>query len=197
MSLREKILNTAFYLFLKKGSGVGINEIITQAGISKGALYHHFPSKETLYKEVITNNLFQNNLNYSFIRNNELSFGEKIDKIIQTFFGNFIQHEGIFTESGAKSNSVFLLAEFIEKTDMRSLLQKQFFDLHYAFYELYINYQSEIAKNNKNPPDLLAFHSVKLLKGYYFDLIFFTIENLENKLSELKEELLKMLNYSN
>ena len=190
---REKILYTAFRLFLKKGSSVGINEIIKQAGISKGALYHHFPSKDTLYKEAITSHLFQEDLDYSFVRDAKLAFEEKVDKIIHTFFGNFIKNTAIFSESGAKTNSVFLLAEFIEKTNMRSILHQQFFDLHYAFYELFINHQAEIAQNNKNPPDVLASLSVKIVKGYYFDLIFFTIDNLTNKLKELKEEILNML----
>jgi len=43
---REKIIETSVDLFTKKGFyNVTVNDICKHAGISKGAFYHHFPSK--------------------------------------------------------------------------------------------------------------------------------------------------------
>lgn len=45
---KKKIETTAIQLFAKKGLSVTIDEIAKAAGISKGLLYNHFPSKEEL-----------------------------------------------------------------------------------------------------------------------------------------------------
>ncbi len=55
---KELILQKSFALFLKKGyDGVSMDDIQTQIGLSRGAIYHHFKSKEQIYKEVIDNYL--------------------------------------------------------------------------------------------------------------------------------------------
>lgn len=47
---REKLLETAIHLiWLSNYSSVGVNEICRQAGVTKGAFYHHFETKADLY----------------------------------------------------------------------------------------------------------------------------------------------------
>ena len=47
---REKLLETATRLIWQSNySCVGVNEICKQAGVTKGAFYHHFESKADLY----------------------------------------------------------------------------------------------------------------------------------------------------
>lgn len=51
---RERIIETAFRLFLTRGyAGTSMAELVTETGLSKGALYHHFSSKESLRDAVI------------------------------------------------------------------------------------------------------------------------------------------------
>jgi len=51
---RENILETAFLLFMQKSfKAVTMNEIVKQSGLSKGAFYHYFESKEKVFEEVI------------------------------------------------------------------------------------------------------------------------------------------------
>jgi len=50
---REHILGTALMLFLKKSfKAVTIKEIVCNTGVSKGAFYHYFESKDALFEEV-------------------------------------------------------------------------------------------------------------------------------------------------
>lgn len=50
---REHILQVAGELFLQRNyDGVSIQDITRAAGMTKGALYHYFTSKEQLFKEV-------------------------------------------------------------------------------------------------------------------------------------------------
>jgi AcrR family transcriptional regulator len=52
---REKILEIAESLFARRGyQGVGLREVARLAGLSKSALFHHFPSKLELYEAVLT-----------------------------------------------------------------------------------------------------------------------------------------------
>jgi AcrR family transcriptional regulator len=50
---REAVLAAARQLFIKRDYGeVSTADVLEQAGVSRGALYHHFPSKRDLYREV-------------------------------------------------------------------------------------------------------------------------------------------------
>lgn len=52
---RQKIVAAAFELFLNHGfDGTGVNQILEKSSLSKGAFYHHFKSKDEIYREVIT-----------------------------------------------------------------------------------------------------------------------------------------------
>ena len=51
---KDYILFEAFRLFLEKGyDKVSMNELVRVSGMSKGAFYHYFTSKEELFKEAI------------------------------------------------------------------------------------------------------------------------------------------------
>lgn len=51
---RKKILNAAFYEFYVNGFQAGsLNNIVTAAGVTKGALFHHFANKQELGYAVI------------------------------------------------------------------------------------------------------------------------------------------------
>ena len=60
---KENIIKVAFSLFLEKGyKEVTIKNIMEATGLSKGAIYHHFESKEAIYFATIETyyiNLFQ------------------------------------------------------------------------------------------------------------------------------------------
>ena len=50
----KKILNTAISLFLENGyEKTSMQDIVNALGMSKGAIYHHFKSKEELFQRSI------------------------------------------------------------------------------------------------------------------------------------------------
>jgi AcrR family transcriptional regulator len=52
---KERIVQTAEALFAEHGyDATGVAEICSQAGITKGGFYHHFPSKQALFLELLT-----------------------------------------------------------------------------------------------------------------------------------------------
>src|SRR5215207_372645 len=61
---REKLLQAAFQEIYRRGfQGASLDAILTQAGVTKGALYHHFPDKWALgyavLKEVVKDLLLE------------------------------------------------------------------------------------------------------------------------------------------
>jgi TetR/AcrR family transcriptional regulator, transcriptional repressor for nem operon len=51
---RQRILRSARRLFNRKGfAAVTIDEIMTEAGLTRGGFYRHFASKEELYSEAV------------------------------------------------------------------------------------------------------------------------------------------------
>ncbi len=61
---RQKILKSALMLFTRKGfDKVSINEVMANAGMTRGAFYAHFKSKGELYAEAILTVTAGNNKN--------------------------------------------------------------------------------------------------------------------------------------
>lgn len=51
---KRRIVDKAKRLFVQKGySAVTMNEVCEAAGVSKGSLYHHFPSKDELFLHLV------------------------------------------------------------------------------------------------------------------------------------------------
>ncbi|MFB9208386.1 TetR/AcrR family transcriptional regulator [Nonomuraea spiralis] len=51
---RRTLLDTARRLFATRGyAGVGLAEIVSESGVTKGALYHHFSGKTDLFRAVL------------------------------------------------------------------------------------------------------------------------------------------------
>jgi TetR/AcrR family transcriptional regulator, mexJK operon transcriptional repressor len=51
---KRQILDSARQVFLLNGyAGASIDQIISQSGVSKGSIYHHFDSKDALFRSLI------------------------------------------------------------------------------------------------------------------------------------------------
>src|SRR5918996_6185674 len=51
---RDALVQAALELFTEKGyAGVGTEEIVARAKVTRGALYHHFANKRDLFREVV------------------------------------------------------------------------------------------------------------------------------------------------
>lgn len=70
--IREDILDTAQLIMSGKGfSGVGLNEILTSAGVPKGSFYHYYSSKEA-FGEALLQRYFDN-----YVESMDVMFAQK------------------------------------------------------------------------------------------------------------------------
>ena len=71
---KKKILEHAFNLFLTESySSVSMQNIQNACGLSRGAIYHHFKSKEEIFGETVNEYLIPAFSSYSLIQENEKS----------------------------------------------------------------------------------------------------------------------------
>lgn len=84
MEAKDKILQKSFELFIKKGlTDVSIDDITKAVGVTKGAFYYHYKSKDELLVDVISKYMF---LNFDgTLENIRLSTGTVREKIERFF----------------------------------------------------------------------------------------------------------------
>ncbi|MDR3714302.1 MAG: TetR/AcrR family transcriptional regulator [Puia sp.] len=81
---REHILLTSLTLFLQKGfKEVTMKEIVDKTGLSKGAFYHYFSSKEQVFSEVIRH-FFMDMMMTDFTRLSQQS--------LKAFYGDLLEN---------------------------------------------------------------------------------------------------------
>ena len=88
---RELILEVASGLFMTKGyEKTRISDIINGLdGLTKGAVYHYFDSKEDIFNEVVKRIGYQNKAIFDEIKDaKDLNGREKISKLISIAIGN-------------------------------------------------------------------------------------------------------------
>jgi TetR/AcrR family transcriptional repressor of nem operon len=83
---RDALLQAANRLFRKRGiEGVGVAEIAKEAGLTHGALYAHFPSKEALAAEAFSHGFAGNLANSkAWACERDRSFEEHLNGLIST-----------------------------------------------------------------------------------------------------------------
>lgn len=87
---REHILRTAFILFLQKSfKEVTLKEIVNKSGLSKGAFYHYFPSKEKLFHEIVESFYFKM-MKIDFGNFNKNSFNDFYHDVLNHMITRFL-----------------------------------------------------------------------------------------------------------
>lgn len=112
------ILDVAFRLFLEKGyEHTSIQDIIDQlGGLSKGAIYHHFKSKEEILMAVTDRMTAESNQMLAAIRDRtDLTGKEKLKAIFKASINRPVQND-IFTAAPNFSSNPRLLCSLLHET---------------------------------------------------------------------------------
>ena len=112
------ILDVAFRLFMEKGfEHTSIQDIIDNlGGLSKGAIYHHFKSKEDILVAVTEKMTAESNRMLAVIRDrSDISGKEKLKTIFKTSISQSVQND-IFTVAPDFHNNPKLLFSLLHDT---------------------------------------------------------------------------------
>jgi AcrR family transcriptional regulator len=183
---KEKLLSTAFYLFITKGYRVGISAIVKAAGVSKGALYHHFHNKDELFEASVKKYFINETVNYGIVDSAELDIKEKIDRIVYLYFIKILNKNGSNRfPSNLKSNFLHILVEYSQRPLIKKTYLEELTKVQHAFRDLL---SIEGLKSNKKI-NLYAQILTDMLKGHLIDLMIenpvkqsMVTANLKNKL---------------
>lgn len=115
---KQYILETSYKLFLSKTfKEVSMKELVDAAGLSKGAFYHYFSSKEDLFREVIEQHLMGKILFYY----------DKLDNSsLQSFYTSYLELLNQYTAQRAESNDSNVLTMIFEAIRMFPELRENF-----------------------------------------------------------------------
>lgn len=81
-----KLLHAALELFVQRGfSEVSVNDICRMAGMTKGAFYHHFSSKEEIYLQILVPRL-DNYLEQNYKPSDAATTGERLTRLAHCVF---------------------------------------------------------------------------------------------------------------
>jgi AcrR family transcriptional regulator len=98
---RERILEAALDAFARYGyRATGVAEICRRAGATKGAFYHHFPSKEAVFLEMLERWLGRIEGRLVSIRSGDATVPQELDQMTAMV-------QEVFREAGGKL-SIFL-----------------------------------------------------------------------------------------
>lgn len=114
----QLILDVAYRLFMEKGyEGTSIQDIIDQlGGLSKGAIYHHFKSKEDILVAVVDRMTAESNQMLAVIRDrSDLCGIEKLKTIFKESINRPVQND-IFTVVPNFQNNPKLLFSLLHET---------------------------------------------------------------------------------
>jgi AcrR family transcriptional regulator len=97
-TLLPRLFRAAVKLFVKKGiEGASIKEIAREAGVSEGALYRHFKSKEDLAYHLFAVHVNDFTLDLAARVARERRFEDKIKAYVSTCFESFEGERDLFT----------------------------------------------------------------------------------------------------
>ena len=114
----RSILDVSFRLFMEKGyEHTSIQDILDQlGGLSKGAIYHHFKSKEDILVAVADKMMSESNRKLAEIMNRiDLNGKEKLKTIFKASLNRRVQEE-MFTVAPDMRSNPKLLFSFLQET---------------------------------------------------------------------------------
>jgi len=168
LSTKEKILLTALKAFLRAGyRDVSINEIVQELGITKGAFYHYFASKDDLLAQIIETYCFSFLHEFAdIISAPQTGIKEKLEQAANLLLSklDFNKNEGI--EYGS-----FLLLMY-DSMKRVAALKERVKILYANIYGLVLaNFrqaqQQRIIKADLDP-EALALNLITMIEGIFF-----------------------------
>jgi len=129
VGVKQRIMDTAAELFARYGyDGASVSMIVKAAGVSKGAFFHYWKTKEDLLAELIDTVIKRIEDGYRRIKSEDLK--TPIDKLTRVF------EEAVHVEEGFKSYIVlFMRLLFDPENPVRDRYIKSFWRLIEEFIE--------------------------------------------------------------
>lgn len=140
---KKKIIEEAEILFTENGyDATSVKDICEKVGISKGAFFHHFPTKEFLFLEILEKYLSDLNIKMNEIEKKSKNILKAMENMTEILEEIFITSKGKFT--------IFL--EFLRKSSKNEEIMKKI-SKEFQKYQEYVYKMIEKGKKEKSIRD--------------------------------------------
>lgn len=110
---RQELLNKSFELFAQKGyAAVTMRQIAEEIGVSTGTLYHYFPSKESLFEQLVEYISYQDTAEQNIA---ELGTPETLSEKMKAIGGFIEKNEEYFV------NQTLMLIDFARQKNRKEI----------------------------------------------------------------------------
>lgn len=158
MNTKDKIVKSAFDVFMLKGyNGTSISDLVATTGLSKGAFYHHFDSKEKLYFSVIDTFFLRHFTGVDWSTTESLTFQE-FELLLRDYFNKFIIELRLITQNQLSRYYVLFFEAFEYHPSFKDEIQE--------FYTQLKNIIDAKCKLNNQEPKGLKL--ITELEGFLF-----------------------------
>ena len=187
-STKDHILFTALKLILKKGYGnVTMSELVNASGMSKGAFYHYFTSKDQIYQNTMDKYFFSYMESFNLEYNTEESFKENLFRIFRMFIELAKEIEILV----GPENHMISYYQTIMDGAIRSAEMKRKISRYYAVYISSLAHWIDQAQQKNEirkdlDPTVLSKHLCSLMEGI---MIVYSFQNQENHLEKYFNEI--------
>lgn len=195
-STKEHILFTTFKLILKKGYGnVTMNELVQSTGLSKGAFYHYFTSKDEIYHTAMDQYVFSYLESFNLLYQSEKSFQDNLFEI----FSQFIEMAKEIDNLIGQENHMISYYQTVLDGSIRSVEIKNKIARYYEYYiEGLADWIRRAQKNkeirNDLDPVILGKHLCSLMEGTMIVYSFQSKEkDLETYFNEIFYQFFKLI----
>lgn len=123
---RDQILATAFRLFFEKGyKEVTMSQLVEATGLSKGAFYHYFSSKEELYKVTLEKYIDSYLDSFSLDYDEKLTLRENLVRLFSRFaYITTELKDSLHSMEFGMANYLLFLQEAMKKDDFREKIER-------------------------------------------------------------------------
>lgn len=191
MDTRDQILNTAFKLFFKKGfKEVTMSELVEASGLSKGAFYHYFSSKEALYNEAFEKYLISYFEDFKLDYDPQLRLRDNLKNIARSY-ATLTDEFSQAIDARNPGLNVYLL--YIQTALNSQEFKHKLEQYYHSFHELFEDWfrKAQTAGEIKPGPDpyLLAKQMIATMEGLYIlDAFSLSHESLEDNFIKIIDQ---------
>jgi TetR/AcrR family transcriptional regulator, transcriptional repressor for nem operon len=164
---RDQILATAFRLFFEKGyKEVTMSQLVEATGLSKGAFYHYFSSKEELYKVTLEKYIDSYLDSFSLDFDEKLTLRENLVRLFSRFaYITTELKDSLNSMEFGMANYLLFLQEAMKKENFRKKIERynSIFFTELAYWIDKAKEKGEIDPSIDS--GILARHLTSLMKG--------------------------------
>ncbi|MCF8334321.1 MAG: TetR/AcrR family transcriptional regulator [Bacteroidales bacterium] len=184
MEVKKEIEKATIALLLEKGVSASINEIIKKTGISKGAFYHYYSTKQQLIKESVEDYFTDQWQLLEEIKKSNDSYQDKIEALVETLFDPYKKASQLTNEK--ITNYLSLINEYLNIPELR--------ENYYQFQEAVKTTIDQILENNRDKLDIPAHQDIHDVSGQIIYLtsgvLFYgLVSDIEDILERSKREI--------